>query len=150
MKLPFCIAMALLAGCAAKKPVVPEPGPETVHVSTAHPGLGFVALGPVTGLDGSGCGEDGKRGRHDAAVASLMRNAFAMGATHVQVTALYEPRQMNGCFVNLYRVSGTAYRDGKVATSSATVESLRELQRLREAGVINQQEFEKLKAKIID
>jgi hypothetical protein len=29
------------------------------------------------------------------------------------------------------------------------VESLRELQRLREAGVITQQEFDKLKAKII-
>jgi hypothetical protein len=59
-----------------------------------------------------------------------MKNAFAMGGTHVQVQALHEPRQMGECFVNVYRISGTAYREAKSASASGdVVQSLRELQR---------------------
>ena len=73
-----------------------------------------------------------------------------MGGTHVQVQALHEPRQMGECFVNVYRISGTAYREGKSASASGdVVQSLRELQKLREAGTITQPEFEKLKANLI-
>jgi Short C-terminal domain len=154
MRLPIlaCMAMAFLAACGAKKPVVPEPGPETVRVSTSHPGGSFVELGPVTGIDGRGCGDDGTLGRRDGAVSSLMKNAFTMGGTHVQVLALYEPRQMGECFVNVYRISGTAYREAKAASSSPrtdVVQSLREAQKLRDDGVITPQEFERLKTKII-
>src|SRR5262245_64432114 len=138
-----CSIVAILMGCASRKPEPPAPGAETVRVGTSHPGGSFVELGPVTGIDGRGCGEDGIRGKHDGAVSSLMKNAFAMGGTHVQVLALYEPRQMGDCFVNVYRVSGTAYREAKAAAPARggggdVVQSLRELQRLRDEGAITQ------------
>jgi len=79
-----------------------------------------------------------------------MKNAFAMGGTHVVVQTLHEPRQMGECFVNVYRISGTAFREAKAASAGAdVVQSLRELQKLREAGTITQPEFEKLKATLI-
>ena len=152
MRTALCIAVLLLAGCASKKVVDPDPGAETVRVSTSPPGASFLELGPVTGLDGRGCGEDGKRGSRDGAVAALMKNAFAMGGTYVQVMALHEPRQMGECYVNLYRISGTAYREARAQQASAAgdpVQALREAQRMRDAGVLTQPEFEKLKAKII-
>src|SRR6185503_6956198 len=135
--------MVLASGCAGKKPVEPVPGPETVRVETSHPGPAFFELGPVSGTDGQGCGDEGLRGKRDRAVASLMKNAFAMGGTHVQVMALYEPRQMGDCFVNIYRVSGTAYRQGKPgggpqAGGSDVVQQLRDLQRLRQEGAISE------------
>jgi hypothetical protein len=155
MRTFLCIALLALAGCAAKEPLVPDPGAETVRVSTSHPGAGYFEIGPVSGLDGKGCGESGVRGRHDGAVASLMKNAFAMGGTHVLVLGIYEPRLMGECFVNTYRIAGTAYRQAKVAAAQQTaaagdvVQQLRELQKLREGGVITQDEFERLKTKII-
>ena len=144
--------IVLASGCAGKKPVEPAPGPETVRVETSHPGPAFFELGPVSGTDGQGCGDEGLRGKRDRAVASLMKNAFAMGGTHVQVMALYEPRQMGDCFVNIYRVSGTAYREAKAAPQAARgdpVQQLRDLQRLRQEGAITEQEFERLKARLI-
>jgi hypothetical protein len=155
MRLPIlsCVVLLSLAGCASREPAPPAAGAETVRVSTTHPGGSFVELGPVTGTDGRGCGDEGIRGKHDAAVGNLMSNAFAMGGTHVQVLALYEPRQMGKCFVNVYRVSGTAYRDASAAAPARAggdvVQSLRDLQRMRDEGTITKQEFEKLKAKII-
>ena len=144
--------IVMVSGCAGKRPVEPAPGAETVRVETSHPGAAFFELGPVSGTDGQGCGDDGLRGKRERAVASLMKNAFAMGGTHVQVKALYEPRQMGDCFVNIYRVSGTAYRGVKAApqgSGSDPVQQLRDLQRLRQEGAISEQEFERLKARII-
>jgi putative oligomerization/nucleic acid binding protein len=150
------VVVVLVAGCAAKKPLEPAPGAETVRVETSHPGPAFFELGPVSGTDGQGCGDDGVRGKRDRAVASLMKNAFAMGGTHVQVMALYEPRQFGDCFVNIYRVSGTAYRQAKPVAAAAPqapgsdpVQQLRDLQRLRQEGAISDQEYERLKARII-
>jgi hypothetical protein len=151
-----CVALTTLTGCAGKQPAPPAPGAETVRVATSHPGSSFLELGPVTGVDGVGCGDSGRRGNFDSAVSSLMKNAFAMGGTHVQVIALHEPRQMGDCFVNVYRVSGTAYREARSDVKGATapargdvVQQLRELQRLREEKVITEQEFERLKTRMI-
>jgi hypothetical protein len=78
-----------------------------------------------------------------------------MGGTHVKVMALYEPRQMGDCFVNIYRVSGTAYRQAKSAavapsaSGSDVVQQIRDLQRLRQEGAISEPEFERLKARLI-
>jgi hypothetical protein len=161
MRLPtlVCVALAILTGCAGKQPAPPAPGAETVRVATGHPGASFVELGPVTGIDGIGCGDSGKRGNFDSAVSSLMKNAFTMGGTHVQVLAVYEPRKMGDCFVNIYRISGTAYRDAKAAPapvgaakqqpSGDVVQQLRDLQKLREEKVITDQEFERLKTRMI-
>jgi hypothetical protein len=154
MRMPSLVYMVLviLAGCAAKKPEPPALGAETVRVATGHPGESFLELGPVSGVDGQGCGDSGRRGSREGAVASLMKNAFAQGGTYVQVLALYEPRQMGDCFVNTYRINGTAYREAKAASPSPradVVQSLRDLQKLREEGAITQPEFEKLKARII-
>jgi len=148
----LCVAVALISGCASKKPDPAVPGAETVRVTTSHPGQSFVELGPVQGFHGEGCGDKGQRGSRDGAIASLMKNAFAMGGTFVQVMALHEPRQMGDCFVNIYRISGTAYREAKVAALPArsdVVQQLRELQSLREQGAITPAEFDKLKARII-
>ena len=151
----LCVVLLLISACTATKPDPSVPGAETVRVTTSHPGETFLELGPVSGFHGEGCGDKGQRGSRDGAVASLMKNAFAMGSTHVQVMALHEPRQMGDCFVNIYRISGTAYREAKVAAvpmrsgQSDVVQQLRELQALRDQGAITQAEFEKLKAKII-
>ena len=60
---------------------------------------------------------------------------------------------MGKCFVNVYRVSGTAYRDSSAAAPARAggdvVQSLRDLQTMRAQGAITQQEFEKLKAKLV-
>jgi hypothetical protein len=141
--------IVMVSGCAGKKPVEPAPGAETVRVETSHPGPAFFELGPVSGTDGQGCGDEGSRGKRDRAVASLMKNAFAMGGTHVKVMALYEPRQMGDCFVNIYRVSGTAYRQAKPAPGGDVVQQMRDLQRLRQEGAISEPEFERLKARLI-
>ena len=149
----LCLAFVVVAGCAAKKPDPSVPGAETVRVTTSPPGQAFVELGPVQGFHGEGCGDKGQRGSRDGAIASLMKNAFAMGGTYVQVMALHEPRQMGDCFVNIYRISGNAYREAKVAAVAPArtdvVQQLRELQTMREQGAITPAEFEKLKARII-
>ena len=154
----LCVVLPLISACAATRPDPSVPGAETVRVTTSHPGETFLELGPVSGFHGEGCGDKGQRGSRDGAVASLMKNAFAMGSTYVQVMALHEPRQMGDCFVNIYRISGTAYREAKVAAAPArgaqssgpdVVQQLRELQSLRDQGAITQPEFEKLKARII-
>jgi hypothetical protein len=156
MPILFCLTLTLLIGCAGNQPAPPAPGAETVRLSTSHPGESFLELGPVTGVDGVGCGDAGTRGSHDGAVVSLMKNAFALGGTHVQVTAIYEPRKMGECFVNIYRITGTAFREAKAASlptrgqpSGDVVQALRDLQKLREEKVINEQEFERLKARMI-
>src|SRR5215510_7363928 len=137
----LCIAFSIFAGCA-RTPVDPAPGAETVQVTTSHPGAGFVELGPVTGVDGKGCGDNGIRGNRDGAIVSLMKNAFAMGGSYVQVATFFEPRKMGDCFVNTYRINGTAYRQVAVKAAPApasaaqpggsgdVVQSLRELQKL--------------------
>jgi hypothetical protein len=57
---------------------------------------------------------------------------------------------MGECFVNVYRITGTAYREAKTAAAgNEVVQALRELQSLRDAGTITQPEFEKLKANMI-
>ena len=149
----LCLALVLMSGCASKKPDPAVPGAETVRVTTSHPGQSFVELGPVQGFHGEGCGDKGQRGSRDGAIASLMKNAFAMGGTYVQVMALHEPRQMGECYVNIYRISGNAYREAKVAAVAPArtdvVQQLRELQTMREQGAITQPEFEKLKARLI-
>jgi hypothetical protein len=149
----LCLAVVLVAGCAAKKPDPSVPGAETVRVAIHNPGQSFVELGPVQGFHGEGCGDKGQRGSREGAIASLMKNAFAMGGTYVQVMALHEPRQMGECFVNIYRISGNAYREAKTAAVAPArtdvVQQLRELQTMREQGAITQPEFEKLKARLI-
>ena len=149
----LCLVSVLIAGCASKKPDPSVPGAETVRVTTSHPGQSFVELGPVQGFHGEGCGDKGQRGSRDGAIAILMKNAFAMGGTYVQVMALHEPRQMGDCFVNIYRISGNAYREAKIAAAAPArtdvVQQLRELQTLRDQGTITPAEFEKLKARLI-
>ena len=152
-KARLCVVLLLISGCASKKPDPSVPGAETVRVTTSHPGETFLELGPVSGFHGEGCGDKGQRGSRDGAVASLMKNAFAMGGSYVQVMALHEPRHMGDCFVNIYRISGTAYREAKIAAAAPArtdvVQQLRELQTMRDQGTITPAEFEKLKARII-
>src|SRR3954468_8270617 len=105
----LCVALTMIAACASK-PVGPGEGAETVQVATTAPGESFTEIGPVTGVDGQGCGEEGRRGTREGAVSSLMKNASAIGGTYVHVFSLHEPRQMGNCFVNSYRITGTAYR----------------------------------------
>ena len=151
------VFVVIVAGCASRTPAPPAPGAETVRVATSHPGESFLELGPVTGVDGQGCGDSGKRGSRDGAVASLMKNAFAQGGSYVQVLALFEPRQMGECFVNTYRINGTVYREAKATALPAraaqpggdVVQQLRDLHKLREEGAITAPEFERLKARLI-
>lgn len=152
MRMPGLVFVLIAAGCASRTPAPPAPGAETVRVATSHPGESFLELGPVTGVDGQGCGDSGKRGSRDGAVASLMKNAFAQGGTYVQVLTLFEPRQMGDCFVNTYRINGTVYREAKAAAPQPggdVVQQLRDLHKLRAEGAITAPEFERLKARLI-
>jgi hypothetical protein len=67
-------------------------------------------IGPISVADGEGCGGFGYQGTYDRAMTLLKNKAFRMGADYVQIFTVSEPYSANGCFVNLYKISGTAYK----------------------------------------
>lgn len=58
------LVFILLAGCAPTV-ITLQPGAESVTVGKGDPTDNFSQLGPVSGLDGDGCGAFGEEGTYD-------------------------------------------------------------------------------------
>ena len=152
------LAVVAVSGCA-RKPIRLSPGANVVKVAKSDPTDNFTEVGPVSGFHGNGCGGFGRLGSYEGAVTDLKNKAHSMGADYVQIMTISEPHAAPGCFVNTYKISGTAYKQTRPTPSplpiveqsseSALVKRLRELQSLRNDGVITQKEFEELKARAI-
>jgi S1-C subfamily serine protease len=89
----------------------------TVRIGKAEPSGNAQVLGPVTGTDGFGCGLIGHRGTPERAYMKLKDNAAALGANYVQIYSIAEPHMSGGCFVNVFTISGMAY---KISATDAT------------------------------
>lgn len=152
------IAAAMVSGCA-RQSIRLSPGANVVKVAKSDPTDNYTEIGPVSGLHGNGCGGFGRMGSYEGAVTDLKNRAYSMGADYVQIMTISEPHAAPGCFVNTYKISGTAYKQIRSMPSplpiieqsseSAIVKRLRELQSLRNDGVITQKEFEELKSRAI-
>jgi S1-C subfamily serine protease len=91
-------------------PDTPSHDESTVRIGKAEPSGNAQELGPVTGTDGAGCGLFGYRGTPERAYMKLKDNAAALGANYVQIYSIAEPYMSGGCFVNVFTISGMAYK----------------------------------------
>lgn len=115
--LSFLALLAMLTvGCAAT-PVVLSPNASDVRTGKADPSGNAKELGPVTGTDGAGCGLYGYRGTYERAYIQLKNNAATLGANYVQIYSFSEPHLSGGCFVNVFSISGMAYKISPIAES---------------------------------
>lgn len=150
----------ILTACAAGQPFQLDPNADRVRIGKSDPPDNFTELGPVTGTNGTGCGAIGQRGTYEGAVTNLKNAAYRMGADYVQIMTISEPHLAGDCFRNAYIISGSAYKQTadtpspipivEKSNDSTIMRKLRELQSLRDDGVINQQEFEELKARVLE
>lgn len=115
-------AVAFMSGCAffkeatAYHPPSPPPPPEVltdaeaaIRVQKADPPEGYVDVGPVSAIDGRGCGVfEGATGTFERAMMLFKKSAAAKGASYVQLLNIKEPGQSDRC--NEYSLSGMAYR----------------------------------------
>jgi len=148
---------ALLFGCAA--PVVKmSNGATAVKVAKSDPPDNYSEIGPITAIDGKGCGGFGYRGTYDRAVIRLKNKTYEMGGDYVQVFSLTEPHFRPGCFDNSYKINGTAFKKTGNAPSPLPItdtskksgaDKLRELKKLLDENIITEQEYEAQKARIL-
>lgn len=106
------LALALFfTGCAVTLPPIQlVPGANKVIVAKADPGESYELIGPVSGLDGNGCGGFGFRGTYERAFTNLLNNAHGMGGNYAQIISLTEPHSENGCYDNEYAIRAMAYK----------------------------------------
>jgi S1-C subfamily serine protease len=88
-----------------------------IRTGKADPSGNAKELGPVTGANGAGCGLYGYRGTYERAYTQLKNNAAALGADYVQIYSISEPHLSGGCFVNVFSISGMAYKLSPTAES---------------------------------
>lgn len=154
----FVISLSvLLCGCAA--PLVQmSDGALAVKVAKSDPPDNYSEIGPITAIDGEGCGYFGYIGTYDRAVIRLKNKAYEMGGDYVQIFSLTEPHFRPGCFDNIYQVNGTAFKKTSDTQSplpitninrKSGVDKLRELKKLLDENIITKQEYETQKAKIL-
>ena len=107
------VSALLLSGCAAK-PVLLQPGAESVRIGKNDPEPGFVYVGEVSGASGNGCWLYGSQGSFGESAKALRNEAFALGADYVQIMSETRPGLRGtteaGCYQNTYRIDGTAYK----------------------------------------
>jgi len=108
----FLVLLAILTVGCARTPLLLSPDASDVRTGKADPIGNARELGPVTATDGSGCGLYGYRGTYERAYIQLKNNAAALGANYVQIYSISEPHLSGGCFVNVFSISGMAYKIG--------------------------------------
>ena len=108
----FFLLVTSLVGCATPTPptVFLLDGAREVRVAKSDPPDSYKEVGQVSVADGQGCGGFGYLGTYQRAMVLLKNSAYRMGADYVQLFAISEPRLVSDCFVNQYKLSGTAYR----------------------------------------
>lgn len=148
---------AFLFGCSAP-PVKMSDGGMTVKVGKSDPTDNYTEIGPVTAIDGKGCGGFGYKGTYDRAVIQLKNKTYEIGGDYVQIFTIREPYPSPGCFVNEYKINGTAFKKTsnspspvpiKDASKKSGAQKLRELKKLLDEKIITQQEYDSQKVKIL-
>lgn len=165
MKKLICLWVfaVLLVGCAGK-PVVLDNLSKNVRVVKSDPGPNYIEIGPITAQDGKGCGLFGYTGTYDQAVLKIKKLAVKQDGDYVQIFTIREPHFRPGCYDNAYTISGTLFKKSDVETADLTTVSqesedtagdmtvydrLRELMKLKNEGVISQEEFNQQKALLL-
>lgn len=148
-----------VSGCATAPTVQLNSGAGHIKVAKSDPGDNYELIGPVSGVDGKGCGGFGYRGTYERATTNLINNTHEMGGDYAQIISLTEPYLMADCFVNKYVIRANAYKKVRNQPSPLPIvnaggenlpQQLRELKALLDDGIISRQEFEKQKSKLLE
>ena len=101
-----------LVGCASSTPppLFLLDGARNVRVAKSDPPDSYKEVGQVSAADGKGCGGFGYTGTYERVMVLLKNKAYQMGADYIQLFTISEPRLVDECFVNQYKISGTAYK----------------------------------------
>jgi len=158
------LMVTFLVACAPTVAIL-QPGADKVTVGKADPTDNFTLLGPISGVDGDGCGGFGEEGTYENAVTNLRNNASTMQADYAQIITISEPHLSGGCYVNLYRISANAYKKTKESPSPTHIsnvtnatdrgikgtlsEQLRELNELKRDGLLSEDEYQEQRKKIL-
>lgn len=108
--LAFTVIALAVSSCVST-PVSLQPGAEAVRVGKSDPPQNYEEVGPVTGVNGNGCGGFGTRGDYAAAVIDLKNRTYSMGANYAQIITIKEPRLEGGCYDNSYKINAMAYKN---------------------------------------
>lgn len=162
MNLKTVVLLSLIlaiAGCATPQ-VQLTPGATNVLVAKSDPGDNYEMIGPVSGIDGKGCGIYGYRGSYERATTNLRNKTYEMGGSYAQIVSLTEPHLATGdCFDNQYTIRATAYKKVRNQPSPTPIveigeekltKQLRELKKLLDEGVLSKEEYENQKTKLLE
>src|SRR3990167_537792 len=98
MRILLLALVLIVSGCAATIPAVQlAPGANKVVVAKADQDSSYELIGPVSGIDGNGCGGFGFRGTYERAFTNLLNNTHGMGGIYAQIISLSEPHSESGC-----------------------------------------------------
>ena len=149
-----------ITGCATIPPPMQLiPGASNIQVTKSNPGDNYEIIGPVSGLDGKGCGGFGYMGSYERAAISLRNKTYNMDGHYAQIISLTEPHQQGDCFDNQFIIRATAYKKVRNHKSSSPIveageekltKKLRELKKLLGDGVLSKEEFENQKAILLE
>lgn len=154
------ILFLTMAGCATPRPPMQlAPGAGNVLVAKADPGDNYEIIGPVSGIDGQGCGGFGFVGSYERATTSLRNKTYDMGGNYAQIISMTEPHLSSDCFDDRYTIRATAFKKLRNKPSPTPIEEvgeekltkkLRELKKLQDDGVLSKDEYENQKAKLLE
>lgn len=156
-KITLCTVALYLAGCATPAVKLQDTA-RAVKVGKSDPTDNYSEIGPITAIDGKGCGGFGYRGTYDRAIVLLKNKAASQGGDYVQIFTITEPYFSPGCFNNVYKINGTLFKKTSenprpvsiVETKkSSLTEKLRELKTLLEEDIITEKEFQEQKTRIL-
>lgn len=149
----------LITGCVTAPVVTLSEAGLAVKVGKSDPRDNYSEIGPITASDGASCGGYGYRGTYNRAVTNLKNKAAMIGGDYVQIFSLTEPHSQGGCFNNLYKISGTLFKKTaksptplsiKQTNENSSFNKLRELKKLLDEGIINQNEYSDQKEIILN
>jgi hypothetical protein len=104
-------AALLCVACVIETPVRPVSAPaQSVHVEEGDPPAGAHLVGPIVGIDGSGCAFDEARGTRRNATTALKEAAARSGADFVKVIKVTKPYSGHDCYHQEFKLEGLAYR----------------------------------------
>ena len=147
MKVKVAVLLSLIllvVGCASAPHMELTPGANSVLVAKSDPGDNYEIVGPVSGLDGEGCGAFGYKGSYERATTSLRNRTYDMGGNYAQIISLTEPHLSGDCFDNKYVIRATVYKKVRSQPSPTPIvdsgeekmtKKMRELRKLLDEGV---------------
>ena len=106
----FAIVCIFLAGCASAPLMLVQPGAQKIQVAKSDPGDNYEIIGPVSVIDGKGCGKFGYEGSYERAITALRNKILGMGGDYAQLVLLTEPLLRGKCFDNRFILRATAYK----------------------------------------